>query len=38
MLHDIQPLLLSTGLGEGDELDLRFTPVRCSGMAALANI
>jgi hypothetical protein len=37
-LYNVQPLLLNSGLGEGDELDLRFTHVRCSDMNAFANL
>jgi hypothetical protein len=33
-LHDVQPLLANEGIGRGDELDLRFTYVRCSDMDA----
>ena len=33
-LYDIQPLLANTGIGAGDELDLRFTYVTCADMAA----
>ena len=33
-LFNVQPLLINSGLGEGDELDLRFTYVRCSDMDA----
>lgn len=36
-LYDVQPLLLNSGLGAGDELDLRFTYVPCSDMDALQN-
>ena len=34
-LINIQPLLVNAGLGEGDEVDLRFTWVSCSDVAAL---
>ena len=34
----MQPLLLNSGLGENDELDLRFTRVRCSDIDAFANM
>jgi len=37
-LYNVQPLLLNAGLGQGDELDLRFTHVRCSDMDAFANL
>ena len=33
-LYDVRPLLLNAGLGRDDELDLRFTHVRCSDMDA----
>ena len=33
-LNDVQPLLANEGIGAGDELDLRFTYVSCSDMAA----
>ena len=36
-LYDVQPLLINAGLGEGDELDLRFTYVRCSDMDTFAD-
>lgn len=36
-LYDVQPLLLNASIGEGDELDLRFTAVRCSDIDAFAN-
>jgi hypothetical protein len=36
-LYDVQPLLLNQSIGEGDELDLRFTAVRCSDIDAFAN-
>lgn len=35
-LSDVQPLLLNAGIEEGDELDLRFTAVRCSDIDAFA--
>ena len=35
-LFSVQPLLINSGLGEGDELDLRFTHVRCSDMDTFA--
>ena len=31
-LYDVQPLLANDGIGRGDEIDLRFTYVRCSDM------
>ena len=34
----MQPPLLNSGLGENDELDLRFTRVRCSDIDAFANM
>ena len=34
-LRNIQPLLVSPGLGAGDEVDLRFTWVNCSDLDAL---
>ena len=37
-LYNVQPLLLNSGLGNGDELDLRFTHVRCSDMNAFENL
>lgn len=37
-LYNVQPLLLNEGIGEGDELDLRFTYVPCSDMDAFANL
>ena len=37
-LYDVRPLLLNPGLGEGDELDLRFTYVPCSTMDAFARL
>jgi len=37
-LYNVRPLLLNGGIGEGDELDLRFTYVRCSDMQAFANL
>jgi hypothetical protein len=37
-LYDVGPLLLNSGIGEGDELDLRFTHVPCSAMDAFANL
>ena len=37
-LNNVQALLLNSGLGESDELDLRFTAVRCSDMAAFSNL
>ena len=36
-LYDVQPLLRNAGIGAGDELDLRFTAVRCSDIDAFAN-
>jgi len=33
-LYDVQSLLANEGIGAGDELDLRFTYVACSDMAA----
>ena len=36
-LFNVQPLLANEGLGRGDELDLRFTYVRCSDMDAFTN-
>ena len=36
-LYDVQPLLLNQGIGAGEELDLRFTAVRCSDIDAFAN-
>jgi hypothetical protein len=36
-LSDVQPLLLNQSIGAGDELDLRFTAVRCSDIDAFAN-
>jgi hypothetical protein len=36
-LYDVQPLLHNQGIGAGDELDLRFTAVRCSDIDAFAN-
>jgi hypothetical protein len=36
-LFDVQPLLANEGLGRGDELDLRFTYVRCSDMVAFSD-
>ena len=36
-LFDVQPLLANEGLGRGDELDLRFTYVRCSDMDSFSN-
>ena len=36
-LNNVQALLLNSGLGENDELDLRFTAVLCSDMAAFAS-
>ena len=33
-LYRVQPLLANEGIGRGDELDLRFTYVRCSDMDA----
>ena len=35
-LYNVQPLLINPGLGEGDELDLRFTYVPCSDVEAFA--
>jgi len=37
-LYGVQPLLLNSGLGDGDELDLRFTHVRCSDIDAFARL
>ena len=37
-LYNVRPLLLNAGIGEGDELDLRFTHVRCSDIDAFANL
>ena len=37
-LYNVQALLLNQGIGEGDELDLRFTYVPCSDMNAFANL
>ena len=37
-LYNVQPLLLNEGIGEGDELDLRFTYTPCSDMDAFANL
>jgi internalin A len=37
-LYNVQALLLNSGIGEGDELDLRFTHVRCSDMDAFTNL
>jgi hypothetical protein len=37
-LYNVRPLLLNSGLGDGDELDLRFTYVRCSDMDAFTNM
>ena len=34
-LINVQPLLINPGLGAGDEVDLRFTWVSCSDVAAL---
>jgi len=34
----VRPLMLNGGIGEGDELDLRFTHVPCSDMEAFANL
>ena len=34
----MQPLLVSSGLGEDDELDLCFTRVLCSNIDASANM
>jgi hypothetical protein len=36
-LHDVQPLLHNQNIEAGDELDLRFTAVRCSDIDAFAN-
>ena len=36
-LYDMQALLLNQSIGAGDELDLRFTAVRCSDIDAFAN-
>jgi hypothetical protein len=36
-LYDVQPLLRNASIAEGDELDLRFTAVRCSDIDAFAN-
>lgn len=36
-LHDVRPLLLNQGIEAGDELDLRFTAVRCSDIDAFEN-
>jgi hypothetical protein len=35
-LYDVGPLLLNAGIGQGDELDLRYTYVRCADMDAFA--
>ena len=37
-LYDVRPLLLNSGIGAGDELDLRFTYVRCTDMDAFASL
>jgi Leucine-rich repeat (LRR) protein len=37
-LYDVRPLLLNSGIGRGDELDLRFTHVRCSDMDAFGSL
>jgi len=37
-VYNMQPLLVSSGLGEDDELDLRFTRVLCSNIDASANM
>lgn len=37
-LYNVQPLLLNASIGEGDELDLRFTHVPCSDIDAFANL
>ncbi len=37
-LYDVKPLLLNSGLGDGDEVDLRFTHIPCSDMDAFANL
>ena len=37
-LYNVQQMLLNAGIGEGDELDLRFTYVRCSDMDAFASL
>jgi len=37
-LYDVKPLLLNSGLGDGDEVDLRFTHTPCSDMDAFANL
>ena len=37
-LYDVKPLLLNSGLGDGDEVDLRFTHTPCSDMNAFANL
>jgi len=36
-LTDVQPLLHNPGIAAGDELDLRFTAVRCSDINTFAN-
>ena len=36
-LSDVQPLLLNQNIGADDELDLRFTAVRCSDIDAFVN-
>jgi len=36
-LDDVRPLLQNQGIAAGDELDLRFTAVRCSDIDAFAN-
>lgn len=37
-LYDVRPLFLNAGMGEGVELDLRFTHVRCSDMDAFERL
>jgi hypothetical protein len=37
-LYDLTPLLLNSGIGEGDELDLRMTHVPCSTMDEFASL
>ena len=38
MVCPLLSLQLNSGIGEGDELDLRFTYVPCSDMDAFANM